>query len=222
MNGPAPIKHVQVGSMGLPGDLCVPDSPAGLVVFAHGSGSSRTSPRNRGVAQRLQEAGFATLLFDLLTPQEAQDPERVFDVALLTQRMVDTLEWVQRRPSLAALPVGLFGASTGAAAALGAAAARPDKVFAVVSRGGRPDLAHRLLSRVQAPVLLVVGGADTEVLVLNRQAQRRLGAGCELAVVPQATHLFEERGALEQVARLAVDWFAAHVPRVRRPLAQAG
>jgi putative phosphoribosyl transferase len=204
----SPPKRVLVGPQALDGDLTVPPDAEALVVFAHGSGSSRRSPRNRQIAQRLNEQGLATLLFDLLRPEEAHDDLAVFDIPLLGRRLVEAIDWLDRRPSLAPLPIGLFGASTGAAAALVAAAQRPDKVHAVVSRGGRPDLAAPMLRRVKAPTLLIVGGADGDVLALNRQAQAALGPACELAVVPGASHLFMERGALERVADLAADWFA--------------
>ncbi|MWA00083.1 hypothetical protein F8568_006780 [Actinomadura sp. LD22] len=201
----------------LAGDLAIPDDPAGMVVFAHGSGSSRHSPRNRAVAQGLNAAGIGTLLLDLLTEQEDQ-VDRVtaalrFDIELLTMRLVGTVdalaEGLEAAPHTAGLRIGLFGASTGAAAALAAAAARPG-VGAVVSRGGRPDLAGPSLPRVRVPVLLIVGGADPEVLRLNEQAERHLEAA-ELHVVSGATHLFEEPGALEEVTTQAADWFNRHL-----------
>jgi len=192
------------------GDLMVPPHTAGLVVFAHGSGSSRFSGRNRAVARVLQQAGFATLLMDLLTKnEEAVDlltREHRFDVALLGRRMVAAIDWAQHEAAIAALPVACFGASTGAAAALIAAAERPRLVRAVISRGGRPDLAAAALARVQAPTLLIVGGADEAVIDLNRAAMQRLRAPVQLEIVPGATHLFPEAGALEAVARLARDW----------------
>ncbi len=187
--------------------LGLPPAPVGLVIFAHGSGSSRFSPRNGFVARELRAAGFATLLFDLLTAEESLDRARVFDIALLAERLLEAMDWARRRPELASLPIGLFGASTGAAAALVAAAEEPEVVRAVVSRGGRPDLAGPALPKVRAPTLLVVGGHDTVVLELNRLAQRRMTAPVELAVVPGAGHLFEEPGALERVVELARDWF---------------
>jgi pimeloyl-ACP methyl ester carboxylesterase len=208
---PAPTRRVLIGPHALDGDLDVPAQARALVVFCHGSGSSRRSPRNRQVASTLNARGLATLLFDLLSPAEAEDRRLVFDDRLLADRVCEALDWIDARPALAALPVGLFGASTGAAAALRAAAMRPARVFAVVSRGGRPDLARDALPRVRAPTLLIVGSADEEVLALNRQALRTLRAG-ELAEVPGATHLFEEPGALEQVAAQAADWFAGHLP----------
>ncbi|MCW2971205.1 MAG: hypothetical protein JWO23_2332 [Solirubrobacterales bacterium] len=194
----------------LPGELSMPQRPRGLVAFAHGSGSSRLSPRNRAVAESLQHAGYATLLFDLLTPTEERDRTNVFDVPLLASRLLAASAWLGERPDLAGLPLAYFGASTGAAAALDAAAAQGDRVQAVISRGGRPDLA-RQLAAVRAPTLLIVGGADEQVLALNRQAQRELRAPSELAVVPGATHLFAESGALEQVSRLAIDWLDRHL-----------
>ncbi|WP_433247615.1 dienelactone hydrolase family protein [Actinomadura nitritigenes] len=201
----------------LNGDLAIPDDPAGMVVFAHGSGSSRLSPRNRAVAEGLNAAGIGTLLLDLLTEEEEQ-VDRVtaalrFDIELLTMRLIGTVdalaEGLESAPHTAGLRIGLFGASTGAAAALAAAAARPD-VGAVVSRGGRPDLAGPSLPRVRAPVLLIVGGADPEVLALNEQARQHLDVA-ELHIVSGATHLFEEPGALEEVTMQAADWFDRHL-----------
>ncbi len=200
----------EIPPIGLPVDLALPERPSGLVVFAHGSGSSRRSPRNRMVAGVLQRAGLATLLFDLLTPLEALDRSNVFDIGLLARRLLEAIGWVQERSELATLPLGCFGASTGAAAALVAAAEEP-LVRAVVSRGGRPDLAGEAIGRVKAPTLLIVGGRDEPVLELNRAAARRLLAPHRLVVVPGATHLFEEPGALEQVATLARDWFLEHL-----------
>ncbi|WP_065966886.1 dienelactone hydrolase family protein [Streptomyces sparsogenes] len=195
----------------LVGDLVVPRGARGAVAFAHGSGSSRHSPRNRAVAEVLRRAGLGTLLFDLLTVEEervdAITAEHRFDIPLLGRRLVAAVDWLGGHPATAALPVGLFGASTGAAAALVAAAERPDRVRAVVSRGGRPDLAGGALSRVRAPVLLVVGGDDREVLRLNEQAAAMLAAPHAVHVVPGATHLFEEPGTLEQAAEAARDWF---------------
>ncbi|GIW08544.1 MAG: hydrolase [Dehalococcoidia bacterium] len=194
----------------LVGSLVVPADPVGIVLFAHGSGSSRFSPRNRYVAQVLNEARLATLLADLLTPAEEAVDARTghlrFDIVLLAERLTGIVDWMPSHPALAALPVGLFGASTGAGAALRTAVARPH-VAAVVSRGGRPDLAEPYLPQVRVPVLLIVGGADLPVLALNREALARLGGEARLEVVPGATHLFEEPGALEQVAVLARDWF---------------
>jgi putative phosphoribosyl transferase len=198
---------IQLGSLALPGDLVIPDRARGLVVFAHGGGSGRQSPRNRWVASALQRAHMATLLFDLLTEEEAREGRLVFDIDLLAERVVESIHWTEHHPDLANLRLGLFGASTGAAAALKAAALRPDRVSAVVSRGGRPDLAMDCLAQVQAPTLLIVGGLDTEVLALNREALRRLHAPKRLEVVPGAGHLFEEPGALGSVAVYATSWF---------------
>lgn len=204
-------EQVNLQGPSLPADLMVPEHAQGLVLFAHGSGSSRRSVRNRWVAGVLQRRGLATLLFDLLTEEEAQDQRKVFDIALLGRRVVDAMEWVAQRPDLAHLRLGLFGASTGAAAALVAAAQKPRRAAAVVSRGGRPDLALSVLPQVQAPTLLIVGGRDAEVLVLNRQAIRELGGEKRLEIVPGATHLFEEPGTLESVAALAAEWFRRHL-----------
>jgi len=188
----------------------MPDSAAGLVIFAHGSGSSRFSQRNRAVASLLVEGGFATLLLDLLTRDEETIDQHTgqfrFDTDRLAQRVVAAIDWAGEQPALAALPIGCFGASTGAAAALVAAAARPARVRAVISRGGRPDLAGDALARVEAPTLLIVGGHDELVIDLNETARRRLRARAQTTIVPGATHLFEEPGALEQVARLALEW----------------
>lgn len=207
--------QLPVGRVVLEGELSVPAYPRGLVVFAHGSGSSRKSPRNRFVAEALRARGLATLLFDLLTPEEeradAWDAHLRFDIPLLADRLVRVTDWLAHQGGVGTLPLGLFGASTGAAAALIAAAARPNAVKAVVSRGGRPDLAEDVLPRVRAPTLLIVGGDDDEVLRLNRVAYARLGAQKALSVVPGATHLFEEPGALEEVAGRAAEWFASHL-----------
>ena len=202
---------VGVSDTDLRGDLAVPEAPVGLVVFAHGSGSSRRSPRNRLVASVLHEARFATLLLDLLTPEEERERRNVFDIDLLAGRLVDTTRWVGAEPQIAELPLGAFGASTGAGAALAAAAVEPS-IRAVVSRGGRPDLAAWALGRVRVPTLLIVGGDDREVLKLNRAAAAQLRGPTELAVVPGATHLFEEPGALERVSELAVGWFERYLP----------
>ena len=206
---------VEAGDAAVAGDLAVPGQPAGMVLFAHGSGSSRHSPRNRAVARGLQAAGLGTLLFDLLTPEEeridSETAEFRFDIGLLTRRLAGAIDWLAGVPQVSGLPVGLFGASTGAAAALAAAAARAGRVGAVVSRGGRPDLAGPSLGQVRAPVLLIVGGLDTQVLELNEAARRRLRARSELRVVPGASHLFEEPGALDQVTALAADWFREHL-----------
>jgi len=193
----------------LSGDLGLPADARGIVVFAHGSGSSRLSPRNRRVAGALREAGYATLLFDLLTASEESDRANVFDIPLLASRLVAVSEWLTRQPACARLPLAYFGASTGAAAALDAAAELGGRVRSVISRGGRPDLAARLAD-VRAPTLLIVGGADLQVLELNRDALRQLRCESELAIVPGATHLFEEPGALERVTQLAVAWLARH------------
>ncbi|MCX4415646.1 phosphoribosyltransferase family protein [[Kitasatospora] papulosa] len=202
--------EVDAGGVPLSGDLVLPADAGAVVVFAHGSGSSRHSPRNRSVAAALNRAGLGTLLFDLLTPGEEVYRANVFDIGLLAGRLADTTDWLRRRVPL---PVGSFGASTGAAAALRAAAAAESGVGAVVSRGGRPDLAGADLSGVRAPTLLVVGGDDTTVIDLNRQAQAALHCENRLEIVPGATHLFEEPGALERVADLARDWFTAHLLR---------
>jgi putative phosphoribosyl transferase len=202
---------VNVDPVRLPGDLVVPNGALGMVIFAHGSGSSRLSPRNRQVAERLHEAGLGTLLFDLLTEEEAEDRAKVFDIELLADRLEGAHRWLRRWPQVGTVPVGFFGASTGAAAALVAAARLGAEVAAVVSRGGRPDLAAEALPRVTAPTLLIVGGDDVEVLALNRAAEQRMRCERRLEVVPGATHLFEEPGALERVAELAAEWFARHL-----------
>ena len=204
--------EVTLGGLRLPGSLQLPLGPArGLVVFAHGSGSSRHSPRNRFVADELGKRGCATLLFDLLTDDEALDRRNVFDIPLLAGRLREAITWQAGVREIAGLPTGLFGASTGAAAALVAAAHFAERVGAVVSRGGRPDLAGTALPRVRAPTLLIVGGADVEVLELNREAAAQMTCELELRVVPGATHLFEEPGTLEAVATLAADWLALHL-----------
>jgi pimeloyl-ACP methyl ester carboxylesterase len=206
--------RVPVGDTVLEGDLVLPEAASGIVLFAHGSGSSRHSPRNRQVAARLNEAQLGTLLVDLLTPAEERldlvTAEHRFDIELLARRLVGVVDWLRRGPA-ESLPIGLFGASTGAAAALVAAAARPEDVGAVVSRGGRPDLAGSALPQVRAPTLLIVGGADPVVLELNQQAFELLQTEKQLVVIPGATHLFEEPGALQEVARLAADWFTKHL-----------
>jgi dienelactone hydrolase len=198
----------------LTGDLVLPAGARGLVVFAHGSGSSRTSTRNRRVASVLNRGGFGTLLFDLLTRNEemvdAATGHLRFDIEFLARRLVDTIDWTGQQPSTS-LSLGLFGASTGAAAALIAAVQRADRVAAVVSRGGRPDLAPDALPDVTAPTLLIVGGDDTEVIHMNRTALARLRCEKEMVLVPGATHLFEEPGALDEVARLALGWFERHL-----------
>ncbi|MFG1709133.1 dienelactone hydrolase family protein [Nonomuraea sp. M3C6] len=198
---------VEKGVWQVEGDLIVPEAAPGVVVFAHGSGSGRYSPRNRYVAEVLNKAGLGTLLFDLLTPEEEADRANVFDIGLLAERLLQRTDWVREE---AGLPIGYFGASTGAAAALWAAAEPGNAVAAVVSRGGRPDLAGERLSAVRAPTLLIVGGRDPVVVELNEEAQRRLLAESRMTVVPGATHLFEEPGALEAVAGHARDWFTTH------------
>lgn len=200
------------GAAVIEGMLELPAHPGGIVVFAHGSGSSRFSPRNNFVAAELRRAGLGTLLLDLLTPAEDAVRARRFDIALLTARLVAAVHHLRGDRATATLPVGAFGASTGAAAALQLAAAEPERISAVVSRGGRPDLAgHAALAGVRAPTLLIVGGLDTEVLALNEDALRRLTCPKELAVVPGATHLFDEPGTLERVAALAAAWFSRHL-----------
>ncbi|MGH8023711.1 MAG: dienelactone hydrolase family protein [Limisphaerales bacterium] len=203
---------IPVGEKRLPGELAVPAGAAGVVIFAHGSGSSRRSPRNRSVAQALQENGLATLLFDLLTEAEEREERDTahlrFDISLLAQRLVAATDWVLRQETIRDLPAGYFGSSTGAAAAL--VAATDERVRAIVSRGGRPDLAGESLGRVRAPVLLIVGGNDGQVIELNERARKRLTCENSLTLVPGATHLFEEPGALEKVARLAASFFSKH------------
>lgn len=206
-----PARFVQIPPLQLGAELRSPSDPHGLVIFAHGSGSSRFSPRNQAVAQALVDAGFATLLLDLLTEAEATRRENVFDIALLGGRLVHAIDWAGAQADLARLPIGLFGASTGAGAALAAAAARPDPVQAVVSRGGRPDLAGEALAAVRAPTLLIVGGRDETVIELNRRAMRQMSAPVTLEIVPGATHLFEEPGTLDEVIRLAIAWCGAHL-----------
>jgi putative phosphoribosyl transferase len=209
---------IPVDDIVLGGHLRVPPEATGLVVFAHGSGSGRYSPRNRFVAEVLHQAGLGTLLLDLLTEEEEPDRAKVFDIGLLAHRLSAVTGWLGTRPDTRSLPVGYFGASTGAGAALWAVADSDGRIVAVVSRGGRPDLAGSRLGQVHAPTLLIVGGADTIVLELNRQAQAALGGPSRLAVIPGATHLFEEPGTLAQAAGLARDWFADHLaPAVRPP-----
>ena len=203
--------EIPINGLLLRGHLHVPEEPAGVVVFAHGSGSSRHSPRNRYVASVLYDAGIGTLLLDLLTPEEERVRANVFDIDLLAGRLVGTIRWLARRADTGSARIGIFGASTGAAAALVAAAQPGVRVDAVVSRGGRPDLALPWLEHVKAPTLLIVGGADTVVLGLNRQAQARLRCPNRLEVVAGATHLFEEPGTLEEAAGLARDWFTRHL-----------
>jgi putative phosphoribosyl transferase len=204
---PGEVREVRVGQNKVAGLLGVPDAAQGLVIFAHGSGSGRKSPRNNYVATRLREAGFATLLMDLLTPQEEADRANVFDINLLAQRLVEAVDWASHTEETANLPLGYFGASTGAAAALVAAADSPRDIAAIVSRGGRPDLAGSALGRVAAPTLLIVGGADEPVIALNRSAYERLRCEKDLVIVPRATHLFEEPGALDRVIEHCSRWF---------------
>ena len=201
---------IPAGQLKLEGILEVPDGAPGIVLFAHGSGSSRHSPRNVYVARVLREGGIGTLLFDLLTEQEAEDRENVFDIEFLARRLIAATDWVKQLDSSKGLSIGYFGASTGAAAAL-VAAADDQAIGAVVWRGGRPDLAGAALPMVKAPTLLIVGGDDTGVIELNQEAYDRLICKKELKIVPGATHLFEEPGTLEEVARLARDWFKQHL-----------
>jgi putative phosphoribosyl transferase len=213
---PRPVL-LDLSGVTLNGDLSLPADAHGLVIFAHGSGSSRHSPRNRAVAEVLQHGQLATLLLDLLTEPEDRTDEVTaefrFDIPLLAHRLVGAIDWAGAHAQTSPLPIGLFGASTGAAAALIAAARRPDAVRAVVSRGGRPDLAEDALDRVAAPTRLIVGGRDDVVIQLNEQALARLHAPKNLQIVPGATHLFEERGALDQVSQLAKEWFERHLAR---------
>jgi putative phosphoribosyl transferase len=201
---------VRAAGVTLPGILGRPDDAMGIVIFAHGSGSSRLSSRNQAVAEWLRARGCATLLFDLLTDAEAADQANVFDIALLGRRVVEATGWLKQREDVGSLPVGYFGASTGAAAALAAAAELGADIAAVVSRGGRPDMAIPIMDRVQSPTLLIVGSRDTMVLDLNRQAQEHMRCENGLAIVEGATHLFEEPGTLEQAAQHAGDWFVKH------------
>lgn len=206
---------IPVGRAIIEGNLVVPPAAKGVVLFAHGSGSSRFSPRNQYVAKVLNKAGLATLLIDLLTKEEEETDMRTgqfrFDIDLLSQRLIAATEWLRKNPITKNLVFGYFGASTGAAAALIAAAKLPAEIKTVVSRGGRPDLAVDYLQKVKAPTLLIVGGNDTVVLDLNKKAMQSLSAAKKLEIVPGASHLFEERGKLEEVARLSVDWFLVHL-----------
>ncbi|MDQ0391151.1 dienelactone hydrolase family protein [Labrys monachus] len=215
------IREILISSAGLPGTVRSPPRPAGLVVFVHGSGSSRFSPRNGAVARGLHDAGFATLLFDLLTAEEERDRGNVFDIPLLAGRVIEAVGWIDQDEQLCRLPLGLFGASTGAAAALMAAASPGTRVGAIVSRGGRPDLAGDALARVRAPTLLIVGGCDVSVVALNEQAMAALQSPKALCIVPGATHLFSESGALEAVIRHAAEWFTLHLAR-RKVAAASG
>jgi putative phosphoribosyl transferase len=208
------IRTITIPPVGLEGLLGLPTAARGIVLFAHGSGSGRFSPRNNFVARALREAGLATLLFDLLTADEAQDRRNVFDISLLAQRLSMAAAWVRDDTETASLPIGYFGASTGAAAALVAAAADQGRVAAIVSRGGRPDLAGPALGSVRAPTLLIVGGDDFEVLALNRAALAEMRCEKELVVVPGATHLFEEPGTLEAVVEHSRRWFSDHFGKV--------
>jgi putative phosphoribosyl transferase len=219
------LVHVPAGLATLHGDLSVPAAPRAVVLFAHGSGSSRHSPRNQAVAAYLQRRGYATLLIDLLTDEEDAVDRLTsrfrFDIPRLASRLVAIADWLRRDPALTGLPVGLFGASTGGGAALVAAASRPDAIAAVVSRGGRPDLAAGALARVAAPTLLIVGALDEAVIELNRAAMTRMHGNVSLAIVPGAAHVFEEPGALEQVAELTADWFDRYLS-ASPPRAAAG
>ncbi len=210
-----PMVHIPAREVTLYGELDVPAGASGLVLFAHGSGSSRHSPRNRFVAQIIREAGMGTLLFDLLTHEEEEEDsvtaEYRFNIELLAERLLAATRWVDDDPELGELKIGYFGASTGGGAALLAAAVVEDRVAAVVSRGGRPDLAGEALSKVESPTLLLVGGLDSSLIELNRTALAKLRCEKELRIIPGATHLFEERGKLEQVARLSAEWFREHM-----------
>ena len=220
-SAPPPVRaldqdvSINAGRVMLQGTLWLPPDPIGMVIFAHGSGSSRLSIRNRRVAQALVHAGFGTLLFDLLTEAEESDDAITghlrFDIGFLTDRLLRATSWVQVQPETRRLPIGYFGASTGAAAALAAAAQAPKAIRAVVSRGGRPDLAEEYLPQVWAPTLLIVGGRDDVVIGLNDYALARIPGAKRLKIVPGATHLFQEAGTLEAVAQLAIDWFAQHL-----------
>lgn len=214
--------RMNVQGVSLMGNLAIPPEAKGLVIFSHGSGSSRLSSRNRFVAEHLQCSGFATLLFDLLTSEEDQERENRFNITLLTQRLIGVTEWVQENGSTNKLNIGYFGASTGAASALSAAAALGGSIIgAVVSRGGRPDLADAILPDVQTPTLLIAGGHDEPVLTYTLQAQDRLQCIKDVEIVPDATHLFEEPGALEMAAQLATDWFRKYLdPQKQQPLHQ--
>ena len=209
------IIRIPFEDMMLDGNLELCKNATGIVVFAHGSGSSRFSPRNRQVAQALNQAGFATLLFDLLTPQEekidSQTAQYRFDIPMLAKRLVGVSNWINHQPALKSLKIGYFGASTGAGAALIAAVERPKLISAVVSRGGRPDLAEEILPRVKAPTLLIVGELDDVVIMLNRKAQAQMKATTKLEIVPGATHLFEEPGTLDKVVELAKEWFKRYL-----------
>jgi putative phosphoribosyl transferase len=205
--------QIPAGAATLEGDLRVPEDPCGIVLFVHGSGSSRHSPRNQFVAQTLNDAGLATVLFDLLTAEEeAMDSRLRFDIGLLAIRLACATDWASQEPATRNLRIGYFGASTGGGAAMLTAVERPESVSAIVSRGGRPDLAGAALPAVRAPTLLIVGGADQAVIGMNREAMARMQCEVKLELVPDATHLFEEPGALEQVAHLASEWFRRYLP----------
>ncbi len=219
----APLaRAVLIPPVGLPGEWTLPAEAVGVVIFAHGSGSSRLSPRNLAIAELLHRRRLGTLLFDLLTITEAETRAKVFDIDLLARRLVEATDWAATQAEAAGLPIGYLGASTGAAAALKAAVIAAHPIGAIVARGGRPDLAEDALPRVTAPTLLIVGGDDTTVLALNRAALARLADPKRLAVIPGASHLFEEPGALEQVAVLAADWFRQHLISPRRRYAKEG
>ena len=212
---PDRIRTITIAPVGLEGLLGLPMDPTGIVLFAHGSGSGRLSPRNNFVAHALRDDGLATLLFDLLTVEEAHDRRNVFDIELLARRLLMATAWIRQDAETHGLPIGYFGASTGAAAALVAEAAREGPIAAIVSRGGRPDLAGQALSAVEAPTLLIVGGDDVEVLALNRAALAALRCAKQLVIVPGATHLFEEPGTLEAVVEHARGWFLKHFTDAR-------
>lgn len=212
---PAPTRDVVIGRRNLPGILAVPPNAAGLVIFAHGSGSSRFSPRNAYAAGQLQSVNIATLLFDLLTEAESADRRNVFDIPLLASRVAEAIAWSRADARVSALPLGLFGASTGAGAALVAAAQHPDDVAVVVLRGGRPDLAGDALPDVRAPTLMIVGGDDRDVLALNRAAGARMVSEVKITIVPGASHLFEEPGTLDQALAAASAWFVTHFRKGR-------
>ncbi|MDH3709386.1 MAG: dienelactone hydrolase family protein [Cyclobacteriaceae bacterium] len=205
------LVKIATNSVELEGNLCIPDNATGLVIFSHGSGSSRLSPRNNYVAQVIQQRRLGTLLFDLLTEEEDREYQRRFNIELLTERLVYATEWLEKLPECEALPLGYFGSSTGAASALKAAARLSSRIESVVSRGGRPDLAMNVLYQVKAPTLLLVGGLDYQIITFNQQAYDRLTCVKELKIIPDATHLFEEHGKLEEVAQLAADWFKQHL-----------
>ena len=219
LDHPMPFsREIRIPPLGLAGTLRFPAGAGALVIFAHGSGSSRFSPRNVEVAEALGLRKIATLLFDLLLPEEESDRRNVFDIKLLGQRLLDAVRWVNEQPDVGKLPIGLFGASTGAAAALVAASSLGKRIGAVVSRGGRPDLAGNVLPKVKAPTLLIVGGADLGVIELNQSALKMLGGEKTVEIVPNATHLFPEPGALEAVIELAAGWFGRHLVKSDRSL----